>query len=88
MRTQKTLFTFAVVLVVSAFLGMYGHAVADDHGAEEVCQICVLLQTGAQLGIVFSLVLFLISHAMRVLVFPLRVVCLPVATPGRSPPIV
>jgi hypothetical protein len=87
MQSQKTLFTLAVVLVVSAFLGVYGHAMVDDHGAEEMCLVCAFLHAGTPVGVVFSLTLFLISHASCVSVSPLFAVFLPVSTPGRSPPI-
>jgi hypothetical protein len=88
MRTQKKLITLAVILVVSAFFGVYGHAVLDDHGAGEVCVVCVFMQTGgAPIGVVFSLTLFLISFALRVSAFSFLAVVLSIATPGRSPPI-
>lgn len=86
-RTQKTLFTFATVLMVTAFLGLYGHAMVDDHGAEDVCHICALLQTGAQVGVLFSFAVLLVSYTKHVSFFPLSAVCLPVATLGRSPPV-
>jgi hypothetical protein len=88
MLSQKTLFTFAAVLIVSAFLGIYAHGAVDNHGAEEVCQICAFLQTGAHVGVVFISTLFLISYAARVFVFPLFVATLPISTPGRSPPVI
>jgi hypothetical protein len=88
MRTQKKLITLAVILVVSAFFGVYDHAVLDDHGAGEVCVVCVFMQTGgAPIGVVFSLTLFLISFALRVSAFSFLAVVLSIATPGRSLPI-
>jgi len=88
MRAQKKLITLAVVLVVSAFFGIYGHAILDDHGAGDVCVVCAFMQTGgAPIGAVFSLTLFLISRALRVSAFPFFAVVLPIVTPGRSPPI-
>lgn len=87
MRSQETLFTLAAVLIVSAFLGIYGHAMIGDHGAEEMCQICAFLQTLAHVGVLFVSTMFLISHAARVSVFSLFAVFLPVSTPSRSPPV-
>lgn len=88
MHIRKALFRFAIVLVVSAFVGIYGHAIVDDHGAEEVCQICALLQSGASVGVVFTLTMFLVSDVLRVVVVPRFGIILPVVSPGRSPPVV
>ena len=87
MRPPKTLFVFATILLVSAILGLYGHAAIDDHGAEEVCQICIFLQSGVPGGVVFSLTLFLVSHILRGVAFSLLSFAFPIATSGRSPPI-
>lgn len=88
MRVQKTLFTLVAVLLLATFVGMYGHAAFDDHGAEEVCQICVFLQTGASVGMVFVLTMFLSSHVFRVVVIPRCGIFLSFGFPGRSPPVV
>lgn len=88
MRSQKTSFTLVAVLLVSALLGVYGHAVINHHSADEVCQVCILLKTATSAHVVFSLALFLVSQTVYAVVVPLFVVILPVSTPGRSPPIV
>jgi len=88
MQSDKTLYTFVVILLVSAFVSLYGHAIVDDHGAEEVCQICAFLQTGASVGAVLTLTMFLFSHVFRAVVVPRSGILLPVNSPGRSPPVV
>ena len=88
MRAQKTFVTLVAVLIVAAFLGIYGHAALDDHGAAEGCSICAFLQDGrAHIVVVFSLSLILASQVFHVFVCPLFKAPLPIATPGRSPPI-
>lgn len=88
MQSHKTLYTFVVILLVTAFVGIYGHAIVDDHGAEEVCQICAFLQSGASVGVTFTLTVFLVSQVLRIVVVPRSGILLPVGSPGRSPPVV
>ena len=52
MRFQKKLFALTAVFIITVFLGIYGHAAIDDHGAEDVCQICLFLQAGASVSVV------------------------------------
>ena len=87
-RIKETFFTAAAILLVMSFVGLYGHAAVDDHGAEEVCQVCAFLQVGAPASVVFSILAFLAFRLINTFVVPLQYYILLVTSSGRSPPIV
>jgi len=88
MRFQKKLFALTAVFIITVFLGIYGHAAIDDHGAEDVCQICLFLQAGASVSVVFTLTFFFVVHVLRIVVVPRFGIILPVVSSGRSPPVI